>query len=55
MNTLAQNHPTGSIVAIAAAALFLLGALGVEINPQVSAGILGLIGAIVSALTPRNV
>lgn len=54
MKNLTQNHPTGSIVAIASAVLVLLGALGVYIDPQVSAAILGVVGAVSSALTPRQ-
>lgn len=48
-----DRRPTGTITSIAAALLVLLGALGVEINAQVSAAILGVIAAVVAAFNPR--
>lgn len=47
------KRPTGSAVSVAAAALILLGALGVEIDAQLNAAILGLVGAVVAWRNPR--
>lgn len=48
-----EKRPTGTLTTIAAAVVALAAALGLEISPELSAAIVGLVGAITSYLTPR--
>ena len=51
----ARQHPTGAATGLAAAVVAVAAALGLDLSPELAAAIVGLVGAVVSYFTPRNV
>jgi hypothetical protein len=49
-----SNHPTGIAAAAASVLVIVAQVAGVDVSPEVAAGIVGLVAAVVSRFTPRH-
>jgi ABC-type xylose transport system permease subunit len=50
----ASNHPTGIAAAVAMIMVIVAQQFSIDLSPEVAAGIVGLVAAIVSKFTPRH-
>jgi energy-converting hydrogenase Eha subunit A len=54
VNRATQQHPTGLTAMGTTVLIWVLGACGVDMPPEVAAAVVGLTSALMSAFTPRT-
>jgi energy-converting hydrogenase Eha subunit A len=54
VNRATQQHPTGLTAMGTTILIWVLGAAGVDMPPEVAAAVVGLTSALMSAFTPRT-